>query len=190
MGQHVFHGEDQVVDGQFLVLQGLLAREGKHALCEIGTFFSSFGGSANALGGTFVMFHQIFDKLQIAHDHHEQIVEVMGYAASELTNSLHLLRLLIFALQGLAFGYTLAAAKNAFDVALRVKLRLHGHFKPGLLTRAQFNRDFEVFDMLSQLCQFERFAKPLLVGGIYNLDKTFECGMNHGISHADKICHF
>ena len=155
--------KDQVVHREFLVLQGLLAREGQHAAGEVGALVGRFDGGADALGGTFVVLHQLFDELQIAHHHHEQVVEVMGNAAGELADRFHFLGLQEFALQALRSVTHWQEPNSVSTSPSAVALGLDGaleEFDVAGLRAARISRSVMC---LAELGKLKAFAEAFLV---------------------------
>ncbi len=77
----------------FLRFEILLAGEGKQLAREIRTFARRIESLIGAFDRLFITFQLALKQLEIAHDDGEQIVEVMRKAAGQLSNGLHLLRL-------------------------------------------------------------------------------------------------
>ncbi len=73
--------------------QRLAAGKGQQLARQLGTAFDCRAGSIDALGRAAVLLHQRLQQLQIAGDHLQHVVEIMGHAARELADGLELLRL-------------------------------------------------------------------------------------------------
>ena len=95
----VGHAGDQPVDVDRLGIERLLAREGEQAAGQRGGALGALQGhvarpaDAWAAGRSPSSGSCAADRVQPAHDHGQQIVEVVRHAAGELAHGLHLLRL-------------------------------------------------------------------------------------------------
>ena len=190
MLQHVGHLEEKLVYRKLLVLQGLLAREGEHALGQVGTLVCRFQGSANALGGALVVFHELFHKLKIAHHNHQKVVEIMGNATGQLANRFHLLGLQVFAFEGLALGYALAGAEEGFNLACRIELGLNGALEELYVSRLEAQGNFHTGNVLAKLGEFDAFGEFFLVARLDHVHESCEIGMDDCLFHADEAGHF
>ncbi len=95
--QEIRHAGDQPADLDRLRLERLLPGEGEQALGQrgraLGAAHRLLGGALQDRGMLARIAQMPLHALEIAHDDREQIVEVMGDAASQMADALHLLRL-------------------------------------------------------------------------------------------------
>jgi hypothetical protein len=90
--QHVAELHDEVVEVRGLGLQPRLAREGQELLRELGApLRRAARGLEEAARPLLVLVG--LEQVEVAGDHLEQVVEVVGEAGGELADRLHLLRL-------------------------------------------------------------------------------------------------
>ncbi len=128
--QQLGHAGDQPVGVERLGLQGLAAREGQQALGEgggaLGPAHGALGRPAVAAG---VLGQGAQQKVEVARDDLQQVVEVVGDPAGELAHRLHLLRL---AQALLHLGQLLLAFALGGDVARHaIEPALPGRHRPG-----------------------------------------------------------
>ena len=86
----------QLADVQRVGLQHLAAREGKQLAGQLGAAPRGAGGGCDQLLPVAIVGQcwQFFQHLQVALDHREQVVEVVGDAAGELADAFQALRML------------------------------------------------------------------------------------------------
>ncbi len=93
MDQQVGHPAQQVGDRAGLRIETLLAGEGKHPLGQVGAALGGLQGVLQEVGGTLVAGQAFLQQPEAADDHRQQVVEVVGHAAGEVPQGLHLLGL-------------------------------------------------------------------------------------------------
>ncbi|MNR36126.1 hypothetical protein D3C85_1540210 [compost metagenome] len=74
-------------------LEFLAPGKRQHALGQRYATQGALGGVVHQPGNTRVVTHALADYFQIAEDHRQQVVEIVGNASGELADGLHLLRL-------------------------------------------------------------------------------------------------
>src|SRR5207248_1668840 len=154
------------------LLQSLLAREGEKPFGELRALFGRLDCRPDPLDRALVVPHQLLDKLEVAHDHHEQIVEVMGDAAGELTDGLHLLRLQEFLFEQLALGDALASPEDRLDAPARIAFRLDIALQVTGFAGVELDRDLKAGGLAAATSSFKPVAKAL--AAIF--DHGFELG--------------
>ena len=105
--------QDDLVQIDHARLQRLLSREGQQAAHEIGAAIGGLQGDLGGLAGARVCAGPFGQHVQIADDHGQEIVEVVGDAAGQLADAFHLLRLGQLAFRHPAIGHILADGDDA-----------------------------------------------------------------------------
>jgi hypothetical protein len=108
------------VDLDFFRAQRLAAREGEQAADEIGAAQRRVERVLDRLGVALVVRHVAFERIEIADDHAEQIVEIMRHAAREVADGFHLLGLAKLRLDGVPLGHVFDYEDDGADVAVGV----------------------------------------------------------------------
>ncbi len=107
--------QHQRIDVDFNGLQRLLAGKGQEMLGQVGPAFGGFvdqpgdGGELGLIGDGFLQ------NADGAGDHGQDVVEVVGYAARELADRIHLLRMPQLSFRGLLFRQVPADEEVAPD---------------------------------------------------------------------------
>ena len=102
--QHVGHRKHQAAQFHILRLQRLSAGEGQQPLGQLGAQFGGLLGVGQDVGQCRVVADAVFQHLQIALDHRQQVVEVVRHAAGQLAQRLDLLVLAQHVLVAADFG--------------------------------------------------------------------------------------
>ncbi len=103
-----------------LRLQFLLPRKGHHALGQRGATLGAARGGLHQRAQPLVGRHALAQQLQAAEHGHQQVVEVMGHAAREAADGLHLQGLAQLGFGGLALGHIAGDLGKADQPALIV----------------------------------------------------------------------
>ena len=110
-----------------LRVEVLPPREGQHALGQGGAALAPWTAlSSSALRFVGSSRQALAQQFEAAEDHHQQVVEIVGDAAGELADRLHLLRLAECGLGAPARGHVEKAADNADELPARVPFDLLG----------------------------------------------------------------
>ncbi len=120
------HAANQAVDLHRLRLQRLLAREGQQPLDQLDAALRRLHGRVEVIAHFAALAQLLAQRLQIAGDHGEHIVEVVRQAAGELADGFHFLRLHQRGLGAALFGDVKRVNKTAQRHAVGVDFRHQG----------------------------------------------------------------
>ena len=137
--QHLLHAIDQPRHIDRLRSQFLAAGEGEHALGQRGAAVGALHRAIDQTQQARIVRQSFAQKLQVAEDHHQQIVEVVRDAAGELAEALQLLHLVHLRECRLALARALLDALLQFGVGLR-------EFR-GALRHATLQLDVELLEL-------------------------------------------
>jgi hypothetical protein len=117
LGQ-LHHVADRGLNHHWRGIQLLAARESEQPAGELGAAAGRAQGSLHALHRGLVPGHLTLKQIKIAHHHAEKIVEVVGDAAGQLAQRLHLVALRQLALQ-------VTRVRHVEDVGKKAKSTVH-----------------------------------------------------------------
>ena len=140
--QHLEHAGQGVVQVQPHGRYGLFAGEGEELAGDVGRALGIAADLVEPLADGVTSRQRVTAQVAVAHDTHQQVVEVVGHAARQAAHQLHLLSLEVLRLQLLFLELrALAPTDVGQDVngtrkmALRIQDRVHDHLKPALADR-------------------------------------------------------